>query len=95
MQSGKAQVHLGNREAEVHAGGIIFIPANTKIGLLNTGSEPISLVFVFSAPGFEDYMRCTSVPAGARATPVNLEEMRKCAHQGHVIYDDIESVKKQ
>lgn len=95
IQTGQAQVQLGDRKADVHAGGTVFIPANTRIGLLNTGSEPINLVFIFSAPGFEDYMRCTSVPAGSQATPVGLEEMRKCAHQGHVIYDDIESVSKQ
>jgi mannose-6-phosphate isomerase-like protein (cupin superfamily) len=95
IQTGEAHVHLGVREADVHAGGTVFIPANTKIGLQNTGSEPISLVFIFSAPGFEDYMRCTSVPAGTQATPVGVEEMRKCAHEGHVIYDDLESAQQQ
>ena len=95
IQTGEAHVHLGVREADVHAGGTVFIPANTKIGLQNTGAEPISLVFIFSAPGFEDYMRCTSVPAGTQATPVGIEEMRKCAQEGHVIYDDLESAKKQ
>lgn len=95
IQTGVAHVCLGVREADVHAGGTVFIPANTKIGLLNNGSEPISLVFIFSAPGFEDYMRCTSVPAGTQATPVSVEEMRKCALEGHVIYDDLEPARKQ
>ena len=42
----------------------MFIPANTWISGKNIGTEPIALTFIFSAPGFEDTMRCNSVPAG-------------------------------
>lgn len=47
-------------EREVHAGGLVFLPRNMTIQLESIGSEPIALVFIFSAPGFEDYMRCRS-----------------------------------
>lgn len=53
------------------------------IGLENIGSEPIALVFIFSAPGFEDYMHCVSVPAGQERTTITREELRRCAHAGH------------
>jgi mannose-6-phosphate isomerase-like protein (cupin superfamily) len=58
IQSGTAHVWLGDKESDVHAGGLVFIPSDTWISLKNTGAEPVSLVFVFSAPGFEETMRC-------------------------------------
>jgi quercetin dioxygenase-like cupin family protein len=56
------------------AGGLVFIPANTWVSAKNIGAEPISLTFIFSAPGFEDTMRCNSVPAGEKPTPITPEE---------------------
>jgi quercetin dioxygenase-like cupin family protein len=56
LQTGTAHVWLGDQERDVHAGGLVFIPTNTWISLKNTGTEPISLTFIFSAPGFEDTM---------------------------------------
>jgi len=83
IQSGKAHVWLGDQERDLHAGGLVFIPANTWVSLKNTGAEPISLTFIFSAPGFEDTMRCNSVPAGETPTPITPEQQRDCAHLGH------------
>jgi quercetin dioxygenase-like cupin family protein len=67
IQTGTAHVWLGDRESDVHAGGLVFIPSDTWISLKNTGTEPVSLVFVFPAPGFEETMRCNSVPAKRKA----------------------------
>ena len=39
----------------------MFIPSQTWINVKNAGTETARVVFVFSAPGFEDYMRCESV----------------------------------
>ncbi len=47
------------------------------------------MVFVFSAPGFENYMRCDSVLATEKVVPVSPEEQKACAHEGHVIYKDL------
>jgi quercetin dioxygenase-like cupin family protein len=91
IEGGQAHVRLGDREADVHDGGTVFIPANTMIALQNRGERPIQLVFIFSAPGFEDYMRCTSVAAGQPAPPILLAELRKCSHEGHVVYADLET----
>src|SRR4030081_793208 len=68
IQSGTAHVWLGDQERDVHAGGLVFIPTHTWISLKNTGTEPIGLTFIFSAPGFEDMMRCNSVAAGETPT---------------------------
>ena len=83
IQSGTAHIWLGDQERDLHAGGFVFIPANTWISGRNIGTEPIALTFVFSAPGFEDTMRCNSVPAGQTPTPITPEQQRECAHLGH------------
>ena len=83
IQSGTAHVWLGDQERDLHAGGLVFIPANTWVGLKNIGTEPISLTFIFSAPGFEETMRCNSVPAGETPTQITPEQQKDCAHLGH------------
>jgi quercetin dioxygenase-like cupin family protein len=83
IQSGTARVWLGDQERDLHAGALVFIPANTWISGKNIGTEPIALTFVFSEPGFEDTMRCNSVPGGETPTPITPEEQKDCAHLGH------------
>jgi quercetin dioxygenase-like cupin family protein len=85
IQTGTAHVWLGDRESDVHAGGMVFIPSDTWISLKNTGPEPVSLVFVFSAPGFEETMRCNSVPANEKPTPLTPEQQKECSHLGHAV----------
>ena len=86
IHSGTAHVVLGEQERDLHAGGLVFIPANTWIGLKNVSSESLDLTFVFSAPGFDDFQRCISVPAGDTPTPMTEAELRACQQQGHMIY---------
>ena len=83
IHSGTAHVWLGDQERDLHAGGLVFIPANTGVSAKNIGTEPISLTFIFSAPGFEDTMRCNSVPAGETPTQITPEQQKECAHLGH------------
>lgn len=83
IESGTAHIWLGDQEGDVHAGGLAFIPVNTWVSLKNTGTKPLSLTFIFSAPGFEDTMRCNSVPAGETPTQITPEEQRECSHLGH------------
>ena len=87
VQTGTAHVTLNDKEYDVHAGGTVFFPAQTWVSLRNIGTDNISLVFIFSAPGFEDYMRCSSVPAGQSAPPLTVDEFKSCAHKGHVNYE--------
>ena len=83
IQGGTAHVWLGDQERDLHAGGLVFIPANTWISGKNIGATPIALTFVFSAPGFEETMRCNSVAAGETPTPITPEQQKECAHLGH------------
>jgi quercetin dioxygenase-like cupin family protein len=88
LQNGRARVSLGERVREVHAGATVFVPANTWIEVTNIGTDAIHGVFVFSAPGFDDFMRAESVPEGERVTPLTKAEdaqvMKQHAHA--VIY---------
>ena len=88
IEKGTVHVHLGEQERDLHAGGTVFIPANTWVSVKNAGTETVSVVFAFSAPGFEDYMRCDSVLPNEKVTPLSPEEMKQCEHEGHVIYKD-------
>lgn len=85
VDSGKARVLLGDREADVEAGAMLFIPSDTWVSLKNTGREPVNVIFVFSAPGFEETMRCNSVPANEKPTPLTPEQKKECAHLGHAV----------
>ena len=86
IHSGVAHVWLGKRERDLHRGGLVFIPANTWIGLKNVSAEPLSVTFIFSAPGFEEFQRCISVPAAESPTPMSEEDLKRCEAPGHMIY---------
>ena len=87
IQTGTAHVTLNDKEYDVHAGGMVFFPAETWVGMKNIGKDNISLVFIFSAPGFEETMRCGSVLTGQTAPPIITDELKACAHKGHVEFE--------
>ncbi len=88
IQAGTVHVRLGEHERDLHAGGLVFIPAYTWVGMKVIGSDPASLVAIFSAPGFENHLRCASVPANEKPTPMTLADWKQCDHDGHVVYRD-------
>jgi quercetin dioxygenase-like cupin family protein len=94
LQTGVARVMLGDKDYDIHAGGIVFAPANTWMSLENTGTEDIQLIFIYSAPGFERYMRCTSTPVGQTASPLSLDQLRACAEAGHVEYQAYRALRR-
>jgi len=72
--SGTARVHVGDLVRDVHAGATVFIPAGTWISVSNIGPDPISSVAIFSAPGFEQFMRAASAREGERNVPMSKAE---------------------
>jgi quercetin dioxygenase-like cupin family protein len=90
VQAGTLHVRLGDKERDLHAGGMAFIPAYTWVSLKNRSPQPARMVFVFSAPGFENHLRCVSVLANEKPTPVTSEEQKQCDHEGQVIYKELE-----
>ena len=94
LQSGKARFTLNGKDYEVHDGGMIFAPSNTWMALENIGTDDIRLIFIYSAPGFEEYMRCTSTPAGQTAPQLSRDQLRACARKGDVEYEGLTGTAK-
>ena len=89
IHAGTGTAWLDGKEARIEPGSIIFMPVNIGVRLTNDGKEPISLVAIFSRPGFDKYQRDISVPAGEPAKPLTVEELTaiRAQHAGAVIYD--------
>jgi quercetin dioxygenase-like cupin family protein len=86
IEKGTVHVDLADQKRDLHAGGTVFIPAYAWVHLKNIGTETASLVFVFSAPAFENHLRCMSVPAGQKPIPLTMKQQQACDRAGHVIY---------
>ena len=88
INSGAALVHLGATVRQVHAGAVVFIPMNTWVGFHFNGRDSTSISFIFSSPGFEQYMRAESVRDGEKNSPLTPAESdsldKRFAH--HVVY---------
>jgi len=88
LQNGTARAHLGDMVREVHAGASVFISAGTWISADNLGSAAINLVAIFSAPGFEGFMRETS--AGVRRKKCSAVSGRRgCGREKACPRDDL------
>jgi quercetin dioxygenase-like cupin family protein len=86
IQSGTGRVTLGDKMQEAHAGAVVFIPRDTWIGMENIGKEHLTHIDVWSAPGFQEYMRAISVPKGEPNIPLSKAEVnelrKKYSHYG-------------
>jgi mannose-6-phosphate isomerase-like protein (cupin superfamily) len=82
IQTGSAHVWLGDKEYDAQPGALVFIPSETWISLKNISKENISLVSIWNDPGFEEMLRCGSVPKGQVAPPLSREEVKECYHHG-------------
>jgi mannose-6-phosphate isomerase-like protein (cupin superfamily) len=71
FQNARARVSLGDTVREVHGGATVFIPANTWIYVTNIGTDAISAIFIFSAPGFEELMRAEPVSEVDKLIPLS------------------------
>jgi mannose-6-phosphate isomerase-like protein (cupin superfamily) len=89
VHRGSGVASLGSRDAPVTAGTTIYISPNARVSLRNTGAEPLTTVAIFPQPGFEDYIRDVSVPAGTPAPPLTAEELSaiRKKHRAHVVFD--------
>lgn len=85
--SGVAQV--GERQAAFAEGATLYIPRNVRVTIRNTGTVPLSVVFIFSKLGFEEFMRDNSVAKGRPVVPLSEAELARIRdkHRSHVVYD--------
>lgn len=89
VHRGSGVVELGTRTRAFATGATIYIPKGVRISVRNTGNEPIAIAFVFSKPGFEEYLRETSVLEGEAVTPMSAGERAaiRVRHQWHTVYE--------
>jgi mannose-6-phosphate isomerase-like protein (cupin superfamily) len=91
IHRGSGIVSLGARKASVKAGATVYIPRNVSVGLHNTGTEPLTLLFIFPEPdGMSAQMRSGSVPLGEEPVPFTPEELRARNERAseHIIFDE-------
>ena len=91
VHRGTGVARLGSREVAVSAGATVYIPRNVSVGLRNTGTEPLSLVFIFPEPdGMAGQMRSGSVAEGEKLTPFTPEELaaREARGSEHIVFDE-------
>ncbi|MBP2195119.1 cupin domain-containing protein [Pantoea cypripedii] len=73
--SGTLYGFLDGKYAELGPGSMVYAPINTVMGFENRTNEIATIVWIFSKPGFEQYVRATSVPAGQEVVPMTKEEL--------------------
>lgn len=91
LQTGSAHVWLGDKEYDAQPGALIFIPSETWISLKNTSKENASLVAVWNEPGFEEMLRCGSVPKGQAGERLSREGVKECYHHGDAELDVVQA----
>ena len=74
LDTGTVRVRVGDLERVAHAGATVFIPAGTWISVSNIGKDKARVVGIFSAPGFEEFMREVSVLKGQPNVPMSEAE---------------------
>lgn len=74
---------------------LVVVTLLAFIGYSFAQSQGAKSLFVFSAPGFERNMRCSSVAGGQTAPPINTDELKACAHEGHIEYEALAPAAKR
>lgn len=89
VHRGSGVVEVGDRTEPFEAGATIYIPKDVRVTLRNTGTEPLSIAFFFSKPGFEEFLRDMSVPEGQPVAPLTPEDIGAIMtrHQWHTAFE--------
>ncbi|MBA3646585.1 MAG: cupin domain-containing protein [Gemmatimonadaceae bacterium] len=89
VKSGTGSVEVGSLHANFGAGATIYIPKNTRITVRNTGKDALSVAAIFARPGFETYLRESSVLEGQPVimlTPSEMAAIRQ-RNEMHTVYE--------
>ncbi len=90
IHRGNGVATLGEREAEVTDGTTIYIPSDTRVGLRNTGKEPLQLLFIFPKPEVvAAYYDELTVKEGLPLRAFTPEEFAafRSRHKGHIAFE--------
>jgi oxalate decarboxylase/phosphoglucose isomerase-like protein (cupin superfamily) len=89
VHRGTGTAELSDRTAAVGPGATVFIPQATRVMLRNTGTEPLAIAYFFAQPGYEAYLRDTSLRDGESAQPLSASELAgiRERHKAHIVFD--------
>jgi oxalate decarboxylase/phosphoglucose isomerase-like protein (cupin superfamily) len=89
VHGGTGAAELGDRTATVGPGATIYIPQATRVMLRNTGAAPLAIAYFFPQPGYEEYLRDTSVSEGQSAPMLSAAELAQIRerHKAHIVFD--------
>ena len=89
VHRGTGAAELGDRSATVGPGATIYIPQATRVMLRNTGNDPLAIAYFFPQPGYEEYLRDTSVLEGQAAPVLSGPELAQIRerHKAHIVFD--------
>ena len=89
VHAGTGAAELGDRTATVGPGATIYIPQATRVMLRNTGGAPLAIAYFFPEPGYEEYLRDTSVREGQPAPVLSGPELAQIRerHKAHIVFD--------
>ena len=91
VHEGKGLATLGSEQRVVGAGATIYSPPDTRVTIKNTGSEPLSVFYVFPQPAMvSDYYREMTAGEGERVVPFSPEEFAafRARHRGHILFSE-------
>ena len=74
LQRGEATAIVGDKRKQVTTGATIYVPEGTWHGLENSSGDPVSVMGIFVTPGYDKYLRATSVPEGQAVKSLSTEE---------------------
>jgi oxalate decarboxylase/phosphoglucose isomerase-like protein (cupin superfamily) len=89
VHKGRGVVENGKITRPFDTGATIFIPRETRVTIRNAGTEPVSIAFFFSHPGFEEYLRDTSALDGEAFTPLTPKDLAaiRARHAWHADFN--------
>ena len=89
VHGGTGAAELGDGSAAVGPGATIYIPQATRVMLRNTGSDALAIAYFFPQPGYEEYLRDTSVLEGQSAPVLSGPELAQIRerHKAHIVFD--------
>ncbi len=91
VHQGKGLATLGSQQKAVTAGATIYIPPKMRVSLKNTGTQTLSVFFIFPRPDMvSDYYREMTAAEGEPVAPFSREEFAafRARHRNHIIFED-------
>lgn len=86
VQQGAVAGYLDGRRAILKAGGILYAPHGSWLGLQNISTTDAIVLFITDHPGLDDYLRGLSVLDGQRTHHITATEHAALAARYHITY---------